>query len=633
MVKPINMINFVDNLLKIIEGKTITRRLLLIFLDILFFCPLSIIFSCYLLNLNWHEYKFSFLLYIVFALMFYPLSGQYKGITRFIGSSGMYKILLRNSIITLSCIVLGNILNIRIPFSRFWIIQWLIVSIMLGFYRFCLRDIYFKFNKLGVQSGIKKVAIYGAGAAGSQLYSALKYSSKYKVIFFIDDSELLAGRYLHGIKVLSYESMKKEVKKINEFLIAIPSLSFENRNLLINKLQKFCLPIYTIPSIDDLSNRKSKIDYLRPIEFEDILRRDSVDPDPTLLKGSIENKVICITGGGGSIGSELCKQIVNLNPKLLLIIDKSEYNLYQIEKDLNKINNLSININFILNDCLNSNYLSYLFEVYNVQVVFHAAAYKHVPIVENNPIHGIKNNVFSTLSICEASFKKSISKFLLVSSDKAVRPSNVMGASKRLSELIVQGYSYKAKKKNLKTCFSMVRFGNVLNSSGSVVPLFKEQISNGGPITITHPDVIRYFMTIKEAAELMLQACTMSKGGELFLLDMGSPVKIKDLAQQMVKISGLTVKDEKNKSGDIEIIFKGLRNGEKLYEELLINAEACKSEHPLIYKAKESGMPFELLMEKLSSLKKALDTFDENKVLKITSEIVPEWKSKLTNLK
>ena len=620
-----------ETIIKIIDEKTKTRRFLLLFLDILFFCPISITLSCYLLNVNWQEYEFIFLFYIIFASFFYTLSGQYKGITRFIGSGGMYKILFRNSIVTLFCIVPGNFLGLSLPTSRFWIVQWLIVSVLLGFYRFCLRDLYLKFNKLGLQSTIKKVAIYGAGAAGSQLYLSLKYSSKYKILFFIDDSQLLAGRYLHGIKVLSYESMKKEVLKINAFLIAIPSLSFRNRNLLINKLQKFCLPIYTIPSIDDLSNNKSKIDYLRPIDLEDILKRDSVDPDPALLKGSIENKVICITGGGGSIGSELCKQIVLLNPKSLIIIEKSEYNLYKIEQDLRKINNV-LNIKFVLNNCSNSNYLSFLFEKYNVQVVFHAAAYKHVPIVERNPMAGIKNNVFSTLSICEASFKQSISKFLLVSSDKAVRPTNVMGASKRLSELIVQGYAEKAEKNNIKTSFSMVRFGNVLNSSGSVVPLFREQIINGGPITITHPEVIRYFMTIKEAAELMLQACTMSKGGELFLLDMGSPVKINDLAEKMIKLSGLTLKDENNKSGDIEIIFKGLRTGEKLYEELLINAEAVKSEHPLIFKAEELGISFDLLMEKLSNLKNALDSYDENNVLKITSEIVPEWKNKFNNL-
>lgn len=625
------MSNNLETLIKIIDEKTKTRRFLLLFLDILFFCPISIALSCYLLNVNWQEYEFIFLFYIIFASFFYTLSGLYRGITRFIGSGGMYKILFRNSIVTLFCIVSGNFLGLSLPNSRFWIVQWLIVSFLLGFYRFFLRDLYLKFNKLGLQNTIKKVAIYGAGAAGSQLYLSLKYSSKYKILFFIDDSQLLAGRYLHGIKVLSYESIKKEVLKINAFLIAIPSLSFRNRNLLINKLQKFCLPIYTIPSIDDLSNNKSKIDYLRPIDLEDILKRDSVDPDPALLKGSIENKVICITGGGGSIGSELCKQIVLLNPKLLIIIEKSEYNLYKIEQDLRKINNV-LNIKFVLNNCSNSNYLSFLFEKYNVQVVFHAAAYKHVPIVERNPMAGIKNNVFSTLSICEASFKQSISKFLLVSSDKAVRPTNVMGASKRLSELIVQGYAEKAEKNNIKTSFSMVRFGNVLNSSGSVVPLFREQIINGGPITITHPEVIRYFMTIKEAAELMLQACTMSKGGELFLLDMGSPVKINDLAEKMIKLSGLTIKDENNKSGDIEIIFKGLRTGEKLYEELLINAEAVKSEHPLIFKAEELGISFDLLMEKLSNLKNALDCYDENNVLKITSEIVPEWKNKFNNL-
>ena len=630
------MINMLENLIRRIELRTKSRRTLLLLLDILFFSPISIAISFFLLNIDWEIYKLIFILYITLAFLIFPLSGQYRGITRFIGSGGMYKILFRNSIISLICIVFGNVFRFNLPPINFWITQWLLISVSLGFYRFLLRDVYLQLSKLANNKIIKNVAIYGAGAAGSQLYSSLKYSSKYKVNFFIDDSPLLAGRYLHGIEILSYDLIKDKNLNIEAFLFAIPSLSSQKRNSLIKKLQKFCLPIYTIPSIDDLSKNKSRIDYLRPINLEDILRRDSVDPDPNLLKGCIENNVVCITGGGGSIGSELSKQIVFLNPRLLLIIENSEYNLYQIEKELVKIKSLSVKIKFVLNDCLDSRYLKDLFQRYNVQVVFHAAAYKHVPIVEKNPIQGIKNNVFSTLSICEAAYDNNINKFILVSTDKAVRPSNIMGASKRLSELIVQGYAEKVndeKINNSITSFSMVRFGNVLNSSGSVVPLFKEQILSGGPITITHPDVIRYFMTIKEASELMLQACTMAKGGELFLLDMGPPVKIKDLAEQMIIDSGLTIKDENNNEGDIEIIFKGLRRGEKLYEELLIDAEAFKTAHPLIYKAKEFSLSYDFLMEKLSTLKNAIDNFDENEVLKITSELVPEWKPEVNYLK
>ena len=335
-----------------------------------------------------------------------------------------------------------------------------------------------------------------------------------------------------------------------------------------------------------------------------------------------------VTGGGGSIGSELCKQIFFQAPKEIIVIEANEYNLYQIEKNIFNLKKSKINLKLILNDCSNSSFLKKLFEDNSVEIVFHAAAYKHVPIVENNLIEGIKNNVFSTLSLCKASYESSVNKFLLVSSDKAVRPSNIMGASKRFSELIVTAFAEKEQneKKVSSTCFSMVRFGNVLNSSGSVVPLFKEQISKGGPITITHPEVIRYFMTIKEASELMLQACSMSKGGELFLLDMGSPVKIKDLARKMIKLSGLSIKNKENRKGDIEIIYKGLRSGEKLYEELLIDAEAIKTEHPLIYQAKEKGMPYLVLMEKLNYLKKSIDDFDEEKVSFILNEVVPEWK-------
>ena len=308
-----------------------------------------------------------------------------------------------------------------------------------------------------------------------------------------------------------------------------------------------------------------------------------------------------------------------------LVID---YGLY-LEKVFKDYDFKDSNYKLVLNDCSNSHFLEKIFKKYSVQVVFHAAAYKHVPIVETNAIEGIKNNVFSTLAICNASMTTSVKQFLLVSSDKAVRPSNIMGASKRLSELIVQAFAEKVKKdyKSVScTCFSMVRFGNVLNSSGSVVPLFNEQISKGGPITITHSEIIRYFMTIKEAAELMLRAISMSKGGELFLLDMGSPVKIVDLAKQMIRLSGLKLKDKNNTSGDIAITFTGLRKGEKLYEELLIDAQAIKTEHPLIYKAKEFGLPFEILMEELEKLDKEIKDLEEEKVFRILSKLVPEWK-------
>ena len=615
--------------LKKIEEKTKLRRFLLLLFDTFFLCPFSIFVSCYLLSLSWEDYKNIFTFYILLAFILFPISGQYKGISRYIGSGVMYGISLRNLILGFTSILFSKLVSNDAPSLNFWIIQWLFITVILGSYRFLLRDIYLKTSRFSVKEAPKKVAIYGAGKAGRQLSLTLKYSLKYDVIFFVDDSPSLNGRYIHGKRIINYKFMYKEKEKIDQILLAIPSLNSIQLRRLINKLEKFNLPIFTIPSIEDLDKRNSKIDYLRPIQVEDILRRDSVKPNPYLLKSCIENKVVCITGGGGSIGSELCNQVILLNPKKLIIIEKSEYNLYQIEKKIGNLKNTEINLQFVLNDCYSSLFLKNLFKVNSVEIVFHAAAYKHVPIVEKNIIEGIKNNVFSTLALCKASYESSVNKFLLVSSDKAVRPSNIMGASKRLSELIVTAFADKEQnleRKDSSTCFSMVRFGNVLNSSGSVVPLFKEQISNGGPITITHPEVIRYFMTIKEASELMLQACSMSRGGELFLLDMGSPVKIKDLAKKMIKLSGLSIKNKDNRKGDIEIIYKGLRTGEKLYEELLIDAEAVKTEHPLIYQAKEKGIPYLELMEKLNYLQKSIDDFDEEKVISTLNEIVPEWK-------
>ena len=612
-----------------IEKRTGLRKFILFLFDILLCCPISIFLSFYILKITWNDYINFFILYTILAGALFLLTGKYKGITRFIGSAFVYNIASTNFLLSAISLFVFIIFKFNFPYLNFLIIQWLSFTVLLSSYRFALRDLYLQSSKFNSKNSSKKVAIYGSGAAGRQLYLSLKYSSKYEVLFFVDDARFLHGRYLNGIKIISFANLKKECLKIDQVLIAIPSLSSNQLNSLILKLQKLKLPIYTIPSIEDLNKRTSKIDYLRPIDVEDILRRDSVKPNTNLLKNSIEEKVICVTGGGGSIGSELCKQIINLRPRLLILIEKSEFNLYQIEKAFKDYDFEDSNYKLVLNDCLDTNFLKKIFKKYSVQVVFHAAAYKHVPIVENNAIEGIKNNVFSTLAICNASIGTSVEKFLLVSSDKAVRPSNIMGASKRLSELIVQAFAEKVKEDNRSvssTCFSMVRFGNVLNSSGSVVPLFNEQISKGGPITITHSEIIRYFMTIKEAAELMLQASSMSKGGELFLLDMGSPVKIVDLAKQMIRLSGLKLKDKNNTSGDIAITFTGLRKGEKLYEELLIDAQAIKTEHPLIYKAKEFGLPFEILMEELEKLDKEIKDLEEEKVFRILSKLVPEWK-------
>ena len=342
-----------------------------------------------------------------------------------------------------------------------------------------------------------------------------------------------------------------------------------------------------------------------------------------------------MTGGGGSIGSELCRQIFSLKPKTLVILDNSEFNLYKIKCELDIFKVSNIEVHYLLLDCINEKELVFEFKKHNVNIVFHSAAYKHVPMVEINPIYGIKNNVFSTLAICEAAIKTNVDAVILISSDKAVRPTNIMGASKRLSELILQAYSQRSKNNsielsNKEILFSMVRFGNVLDSSGSVVPLFKKQIKKGGPITLTHPNMTRYFMTIKEAAELLLQSSTMAVGGDVFLLDMGKPIKIYDLACKMIELSGLKIKDKNNPKGDIEIHELGIRSGEKLYEELLINAKAKKTFHPLIFKAVEKSIPYDQLISLLEEMKLAIEENNKSKVLKFLIKAVPELK---TNLK
>ena len=380
--------------------------------------------------------------------------------------------------------------------------------------------------------------------------------------------------------------------------------------------------------MDDIISGKASVDKLLPIEIEDLLYRKKIS-SPVINSDLFRDSVVCITGAGGSIGSELSIQILKLEPKKLILFEQNELALYTIYNELLLLKNEKTLIKPLLGNTCDFELVRKVFKDENVSFVYHAAAYKHVPLVESNPIAGIENNVFSTLSICEAAYVEGVKNLILISTDKAVRPLNVMGASKRVAELIVQFYSKKIrlseKKKSLS--FSMVRFGNVLNSSGSVVPLFKKQISSGGPITITHTDVIRYFMTISEAVGLVINASSFASGGEVFLLDMGKPVKIKDLALKMINLSGLSLKDESNPNGDIEIIYSGLRPGEKLFEELLIDGKSSKTKHPQIYFALENNLLFEDLMDILNSLKIAVSEQNKELVLSLLKKLVPEWKS------
>ena len=606
------------------------RRLFLVILDafilvlsiwLSFWLRLGISISPQLLNCLW-----LFPCIVIISIPLYGFTGQYQGLTKYVASKALYQIAGRNALVILILSAVGMMFQLPLPPRSSWILLWLLLSSFTGVVRFGLRDLLLINLKKNNPRKVSKVAIYGAGSAGAQLASSLRIAGNHTISFFIDDSPELWGRNIAGIPIRPPKSLSKYKNLIDQVLIAIPSLTRKERKYIIERLKSQDIPLLQIPSIEDITSGRAKINSLKPIAIEDLLGRESVLPDPDLLGPGIKDNFICVTGAGGSIGSELCRQIVKLNPSKLVLLEISESSLYLIERELKLLKNNCTEIKSILGNACDEILMIKLFKQELIDIVFHAAAYKHVPIVEENPLSGIYNNVYSTKSICKAAKKAAISKFILISTDKAVRPTNVMGASKRLAELVVQAYADDSKKNNQSsTCFAMVRFGNVLNSSGSVVPIFKEQITNGGPITLTHPEIIRYFMTIEEASQLVLQAGMLALGGDVFLLDMGEPVKILDLAEQMVQLSGLTLKSELEPDGDIEIICTGLRPGEKLFEELLIDAQSQNTSHPLIFRAIEKSLPTKELWEKLDILKVEIEHHNKETSMKLLSSLIPDW--------
>ena len=447
------------------------------------------------------------------------------------------------------------------------------------------------------------VVIYGAGEAGIQLVSALQQSKEVKPVGFIDDNKLQQKLIIFGLSVYAPEDIDSLVKqkKVESILIAIPSLSKAEKNEIAIRLKHLPCDIQIVPSHVDIIHGNNILDNFEAVNPEDLLGRDKFDVDLPDIQKPYQSKSILISGAGGSIGLELCRQIINHGPKKLVIFEQSELALYLAERELRPVmNNLGIELEAVLGSVCDKKTLAHVFETHKIEVVFHAAAYKHVPLVELNEVSGIKNNVIGTHTIANQALKSKIETFVLISTDKAVRPTNIMGATKRLAELVVQDFDKRSK----ITKFSMVRFGNVLGSSGSVIPLFRDQIAKGGPVTLTHDDVTRYFMAISEAAYLVVVAGSFAQGGEVFVLDMGSPVKIKDLARRMIEKSGFTVKDDDSPNGDIEIITTGLRPGEKLYEELLIDAETLSTPHPKIMRARESRLESkeaEMLIKEVTS--------------------------------
>ena len=467
-----------------------------------------------------------------------------------------------------------------------------------------------------------RVVIYGAGDAGAQLAAALRVARSHQVVGFLDDESRLWGRNLNGIPILPPEHLLGLASSVDQVLLAMPTLTRSQRRQLVDRIQHSGVSVLQVPSVDDITSGRARIDSLRPIAIEDLLGRDSVAPRPELLGPGIRDCVVCVTGAGGSIGGELCRQILALSPRQLLLLERSEPALYSIEQELRLLLPMGVKLTPVLGDAGDAFLLKEIFSTAKIDVLFHAAAYKHVPLVEANPLAGLANNVFVTRTLCFEAHAAGVGELVLISTDKAVRPTNVMGASKRLAELLVQAWAQQA----TSTRFAMVRFGNVLGSSGSVVPLFRNQIKKGGPITLTHPDIIRYFMTIPEAAQLVLQAAVLAKGGEVFLLDMGEPVRIMDLAEQMIRLSGLSVRSHHQPTGDIEIRCTGLRPGEKLYEELLIDAKSEPTSHPLIFRAQESLLPPDELFPNLDMLESAIANQDSVFALECLSQLVPEWK-------
>ncbi len=481
-----------------------------------------------------------------------------------------------------------------------------------------------------------RVIVFGAGSAGAELVQALQAGWETEVVAFIDDKRSFQGKELLGLKVYPRSSLKRLIRRygVSQVLLAIPSASMARRREVLALLERCPVAVKTVPSLHELVWERASVEQIRDVDIEDLLGREPVTPNEALMAACVRGKSVMITGAGGSIGSELARQIFILNPQRLILYESSEFSLYQVERELRKFQSVHLQnvpateIVPVLGSVVDRSALKNVFDAFDIETVYHAAAYKHVPLVEQNPAAGVFNNVFGTLYTARAALAAKVNTFILISTDKAVRPANIMGASKRMAELVLQGLAqHETVMQGLAACyqttrFGIVRFGNVLGSSGSVVPLFREQIRAGGPVTVTHREVIRYFMTIPEAAQLVIQAGSMAQGGDVFVLDMGEPVCIYDLARRMIALSGLTLRDENNPDGDIEIQITGLRPGEKLYEELLIGCEVSTTQHPRILRAHEAMLPWSELIATLEQLEQACKKRDVASLLTLLRQAV-----------
>lgn len=547
------------------------------------------------------------------SIIFFVRLGLYRAIIRYMSDRAFVTISIGVGSSALTLIALAYLLQVFVPRS---------VPVIYA----ALAFIFVSGTRMGVrmlvarpqQRNKEPVAIVGAGETGVQLAEALRQGTEYQPVMFVSYLRANHRTLIHGLPVYGIDHIDKAIRKhgVKRLLLALDANTRLDRKQLLKELEPLAVPVQTVPSMVELVSGRARINDIRDLEIEDLLGREPVSPDSAVVAASLYEKNVLVTGAGGSIGSELCRQILRQRPARLVLFERSEYSLYAIERELQSINDvedLEVELHAVLGNVIHRRRCVAVMKAFGIHTVYHAAAYKHVPLVEHNVIEGVQNNTFGTWHVAEAAIETGVERFVLISTDKAVRPTNVMGASKRLAELVLQGLA----ERQSDTRFTMVRFGNVLGSSGSVVPLFRDQIRDGGPITVTHPDIIRYFMTIPEASQLVLQAGSMGQGGEVFVLDMGEPVRIVDLARKMVHLMGFSEKTEDDPDGDIEVRFTGLRPGEKLFEELLIGDNPQGTSHPRIMMARETFMPWEEVESLLKKLSLASQNFDCGRIVEL----------------
>ncbi|MDP1654341.1 MAG: nucleoside-diphosphate sugar epimerase/dehydratase [Rhodocyclaceae bacterium] len=562
---------------------------------------------------------------LLLALPIFVVSGLYRAIFRYSGWAALMAVSRAIAVYGLLYATVFTVIGVPGVPRTVGLIQPILLLLAVGasraFTRYWLGDMY-----LGIvrHMNLPKVLIYGAGSAGRQLAAALAHSHEMRIAGYLDDDARLQGSVMNGLTIHAPADLPALVEslQVRDVLLAIPSASRQRRNEILQQLLRSHVAVRTLPGLTDLAQGRVHVSDLHELDIDDLLGRDAVVPDLALLEKNIRGKVVLVTGAGGSIGSELCRKILGSGPAILLLVEQSEFALYQIHQELQLALPAGTELIPLLGSVCDARRMRGILSAWRPDTIYHAAAYKHVPLVEHNPAEGIRNNVFGTLTTARVAQELGVADFVLISTDKAVRPTNVMGASKRLAEMVLQAMAAGS----AGTQFAMVRFGNVLGSSGSVVPKFRQQIRDGGPITLTDPEVTRFFMTIPEAAQLVIQAAAMSHGGDVFVLDMGEPVRIGDLARRMVELSGLSVRDEENPEGDIEIQVTGLRPGEKLYEELLIGENPQPTAHPRIMKAHEDFLPWPVLEQKLTSLGAALDANDVPAIRRLLEAVVSGYR-------